>query len=124
MPRLARLAAVLVACGLVVAAAPPLEKRVYKVDSVIATRHGRTLTVEAKGAVQTGGWRKPRLKVLHGPDSRTLVVEFLAQPPPPGMTVIQALVPIRATLRLRLRRRVISVQAQAQANELTAQVLR
>ena len=43
----------------------PAERRVYKVDSVIATRKGGMLTILAKGAVQTGGWRKPRLHVMY-----------------------------------------------------------
>jgi hypothetical protein len=124
MPRVAQLAALLLACGTMLASAAPGERRIYKLDSVIANVKGRTLTIQAKGAVQTGGWRKPRLHMLHSPDAHTVEVELLALPPPPEMTVIQALVPIEATLHVRTRRHIVSVRAEAEANEVTAQVLR
>jgi hypothetical protein len=123
MPRVAQLAAIFFACGTVLAAAAPVEKRVYKVDSVIATRHGTNLLVQVKGAVETGGWRKPRLRVLPHPEGHTLVVEFLAQPPPPAAMVIQALVPISASVHIRTRPHISSVRAEAEANEVTAQIL-
>jgi hypothetical protein len=49
-------------------------------------------------------------------------VEFLATPPPPEMTVIDALVPVAATLQIRGRAE--SVHVQAEENEITSQVLR
>ena len=67
-----------------------------RVDSLIATQKDGVILVQAKGAVQTGGWTKPHLHVMHG-DGHTVTVEFLAAPPPPGMTVIDALVPVTAT---------------------------
>jgi hypothetical protein len=125
MCRAARLAVLFLVGSAMLVAAAPVEKRVYKVDSVIATLKGRTLTILAKGAVESGGWRKGRLKVLRhsASEPHTVLVEFLAAPPPPGMTVIQALVPIQAVLHIPVGRRITSVRAVAEANEVTSQVL-
>jgi hypothetical protein len=78
--------------------------------------------MQAGGAVQSGGWTRPHLHVLHN-DGHTLTVEFLATAPPPGMTVIEAIVPVTATARIKARGRTTSVHAIAEANEITAQVL-
>ena len=123
MWRAVPLAAVLLVCATALAAAP--ERRVYKVDSVIASVKGHILTIQAKGATQTGGWRKPRLRLMRSPigEARTVIVELLAEPPPPGMTVIEALVPVEATLRMPARPHIVSVRAVADANDVTAQVL-
>jgi len=96
------------------------DKRVYKIDSVIATRKGAAILVQAKGAVQTGGWKNARLHVIHS-DKTTVTVEFVAAPPPAGMTVIAALVPVEAAAQI--RGRAPSVRVLAEANEMTAQVL-
>ncbi|HEX4270918.1 MAG TPA: hypothetical protein VHZ32_06010, partial [Rhizomicrobium sp.] len=63
------------------------DKRVFRIDSLIATQKHGQITLQAKGAVQTGGWSKPRLHLIHN-DGRVMTVEFLATPPPPDMTVI------------------------------------
>ncbi len=97
------------------------DRRVYKIDSLIATQKKGEITIQAKGAVQSGGWSKPHLHVLHA-DSHSVMVEFLAAPPPPGMTVIEALVPVAASTELKSR--AASVHAQAEVNEITTQVLR
>ena len=113
----------LAACALLCAApAFAADKRVYKVDSVIATLKRGVILVQASGAVTTGGWTKPHLHVLRN-DGHTITVEFLAAPPPPNMTVIEAIVPIAATARIKSRGRITSVHAIAEANEITAQVL-
>ena len=87
-----------------------------------ASRLGSSRLREASGAVTTGGWTKPHLHVLRN-DGHTITVEFLAAPPPPNMTVIEAIVPIAATARIKSRGRITSVHAIAEANEITAQVL-
>ena len=97
------------------------DKRVYKIDSVIATQKGGVILVQAKGAVQSGGWKQARLHVLHI-DRSTVTVEFVATPPPAGMTVIEAVVPVEAEGRI--RGHAPSVRVLAEANEVTAQVLR
>ena len=111
------LAALLIATAPVSAA----EKRVFRIDGLIATQKKGAILLEAKGAVPTGGWTKPRLHVMHG-DGHTLTVEFLATQPPPGMTVIDALVPVAASVEI--KGRATSVHVLADENEMTSQVLR
>jgi hypothetical protein len=117
MKSLAFLAAVLLAAAPVSAA----EKRVFRIDGLIATQKKGVILLEAKGAVPTGGWTKPRLHVMHG-DGHTLTVEFLATPPPPGMTVIDAVVPVTASVEI--KGKATSVHVLADENEMTSQVLR
>ena len=97
------------------------DKRVFRIDSLIATQKGGEVTLQAKGAVQTGGWSKPRLHLIRN-DSHVLTVEFLATPPPPDMTVIDGLVPVTATIQIRGHAE--SVHVEADENEITSQVLR
>jgi hypothetical protein len=96
------------------------DKRVFRIDSLIATEKDGTILVQAKGAVQTGGWTRPRLHVMHS-DGHTVTLEFLAAAPPPGMTVIEALVPVTASLAL--KGRAASVHVQTEQNEIASQVL-
>ena len=97
------------------------EKRVWRVDSVIATQAGGNVVVQVKGAVQSGGWSHARLKQAHA-DGHTLVVEFVAQPPAAGANVIEALLPVTARLTIKARD-MLTVKALGQANEVTAQIL-
>jgi hypothetical protein len=96
------------------------EKRVFRIDSLIASQKGGMIELQAKGAVQSGGWSKPRLRVLHN-DGKVVTVEFLATPPPSDMTVIDALVPVSAATEL--KGRAASVRVQADQNEVTSQIL-
>jgi hypothetical protein len=97
------------------------DKRVFRIDSLIVTQKDGTILVQAKGAVQSGGWTKPRLHLMHS-EGHTVTIEFLATPPPAGMTVIEALVPVTASLEV--KGRAASVHVQADENEVTSQVLR
>lgn len=105
---------------------PPPGKPVNRIDSLIATLKGQHIVIEAKGAVDGGGWKDARLKpVKSGPgDAHTIVVNFVADPPPPDRAVIAGLVPVSASARLRTRRGVISVRAVAGSNEITTQILK
>jgi hypothetical protein len=116
MKSIALLAALILATAPVSAA----EKRVFRIDGLIATQKKGVILLEAKGAVPTGGWTKARLHMIHG-DGHTLTVEFLATPPPPGMTVIDAVVPIAASVEV--KGRATSVHVLADENEMTSQVL-
>jgi hypothetical protein len=124
-PRILLAAKLLLAACILACAKPALaaDRRVYKIDSVIATLKKGTLTIQAKGAVQGGGWKNAHLRVVHG-DRHSIMLEFIATPPPPGMAVIEGLVPVSATAEIRTRNRVETVHAAADANEITAQVLR
>ena len=104
------------------APAQAAERRVWRVDSVIATQAGTSIVVQVKGAVQSGGWSHPRLRQTRG-DGRTLVVEFLAQPPAANANVITALLPVTARITLRGSGSVVAVKAIAEANDVTAQIL-
>lgn len=117
MKSIVLLAALLLATAPVSAA----EKRVFRIDSLIATQKDGIILLQAKGAVPTGGWTKPRLHVIHG-DGHTLTVEFLATQPPPGMTVIDAVVPVAASVEVKAK--ATSVHVLADENEMTSQVLR
>jgi len=114
--------AFVIACALLGASpAIALEKRVLRIDGLIASQKKGVILLQAKGAVQSGGWTSPRLHVVRR-DGRTLTVEFLATPPPPGMTVIDAVVPVLAEARV--KGRTLSVHVLADQNEITSQVLR
>jgi hypothetical protein len=99
------------------------EKRVFKIDSLIVTRKAGVIQLKAKGAVQTGGWTKARLHLLHN-DGRVMTVEFLATPPSPDMTVIDGLVPVAAVAEIKVKGRASSVHVLADQNEMTSEVTR
>jgi hypothetical protein len=114
--------ALAIACALFCAApAVAADKRVLRIDSLIASQKKGVISLTAKGAVQSGGWTKPRLHVVHA-EGRILTVEFLATAPPPGMTVIDAVVPVTADAQV--RGRASSVHVLADQNEITSQVLK
>ena len=117
-----------IAALFMLAAAPALAgpkaaaERVYKVDSVTATAKGNSITIQAKGAVNSGGWTQARLRLVHN-DGRTLTLELLAVPPPSDMTVIEVLVPVKAGTEVRVKPGIATVKVQAEANEITTQIL-
>ena len=120
MIRLA-LAALLLSLPALSSQAWAADKKVWRIDSLIATQRDGVITVQAKGAVQSGGWKNARLRLLRS-DSHGASFEFVAAAPPPGMTVIDAVVPVTATAQVRAH--APAVHAAAEANEMTTQVLR
>jgi len=117
------LALLLLAASAAALRAAEKEKHVYRLDSVIATAVKGGIQVQARGAVQSGGWSHVRLKLLKS-SADTVVLEFLAQPPAANMAVIQGLLPVGARATVKAGRGVTSVRVVAEANEVTAQVLR
>ena len=119
------LSKLLLAASVLLCAQPALaaEKRVYKIDSVVATQKSGRVTIQVHGAVQTGGWKNPRLHVIPGDNNRTLTIEFVATAPPPGMVVIEALLPISATAEFKSQGQG-AVKVVASANEMTAHILK
>ena len=98
---------------------------IYKVDSASAQVTGRKLTITASGAVSTGGWHNVQLRIdpQRAPDTDTLIVEFVATPPPSGAAVIQALLPVSTTVTVNLPRYPVNkVKLIAQTNSLIAAV--
>jgi hypothetical protein len=103
---------------------PP--KLVARIDGLFATASQGNVVVQAKGAVDSGGWRGAKLRpVKSGPgDAHTIVVEFVATPPPPTRVVIAGLLPVAANTIVKMRRGVVSVRVISGSNEITTQILK
>lgn len=104
-------------------AAAPTPKLIYKVDTVTVKVSGKSLLVTASGAVNSGGWTSPQLRLRepHVSENDTAVVDFFAQPPQPGAVVIEALVPVSASATFPLRPYgTVQVQVMAETNSVTA----
>jgi len=112
-------------CGLhsAIAARPHL---IFRIDKVSATIDGSTLTIDASGAVQSGGWSRPRLRAKpSAPETPVLRVEFVADPPPPKRVVINALLPIKAEFQGPLPKYgTVAITVGSQTNEITTQIRR
>jgi hypothetical protein len=101
------------------------ERPVNRIDSVIATVRQQSILIQVKGAVPTGGWKMPKLKLVRSPaDPHTVVVNFVATPPPANQAVIQGLLPVAANTVVPLRKGVVTVRAVAAINEITTQILK
>lgn len=110
------------------AASPVLsDKPVARIDGLIATAKGGNIVIQARGAVTGGGWKKPALRPVKSTlpgDAHTIVVEFVAQPPPSNLAVIPGLMPVTATVTVRNRKGIITVRAVSAVNEITTQILK
>ncbi len=94
---------------------------IYKVDHVSVSIESHKMIVSATGAVNSGGWENPHLhiKEVRAPEADTLVIEFLATPPAKDEAVIQALLPVSATLAAPLAPYgVTQVKVVAQSNNV------
>jgi hypothetical protein len=103
---------------------PP--KPISRIDGLFATLSKGDVVIQAKGAVDSGGWRQARLRPVKSTaaDAHTIVVEFVATPPAPTQAVIQGLLPITAATTLHMRRGVVSVRVTSGSNEITTQILK
>jgi hypothetical protein len=100
-------------------------KLVYKVDQVTAKIESRKLVITVTGAVRSGGWLRPRLRVKQPwiPESDTVVVEFVATPPSERAMVIQAILPVDAKLSAPLPHYgAVQVKVVAETNSVTAPI--
>jgi hypothetical protein len=81
-------------------------KPIYRIDSATAKVEKNRLVISASGAVRSGGWNNPRLRLkeISVPEGSTLRVVFLAVPPSPRQTVVNALLPVSARRVARLPR--------------------
>ncbi len=105
-------------------AARASERPVWRLDSVIATAlKGGGIQVQVKGAVKSGGWTQVRLRQVKSSND-TVVLELVATPPAANAVVIQALLPVSAQVTVKAGSGVTSVRVEADANDITAQVLR
>ena len=79
------------------ATTPP--KPVFRIDYATATISHRHLVITARGAVRSGGWVRPILRVgASGPEAKTIVVDLVATPPRHGAAVVQSILPVSAKL--------------------------
>jgi hypothetical protein len=107
-----------------VASAAPA-RLVYRIDHATARIEHNRLVIAASGAVSTGGWEKPRLRLHEVPAAQgeTLEVEFMATPPRHRAAVVQAVLPVHAKFAARLPRAgVIQVKFVSQTNAVTVPV--
>ena len=76
-------------------------QRIFRIDHAKVKIENRRLVIFADGAVRTGGWQKPRLRMheVAAPETNTLEVEFLATPPQTTQSVAQAILPVKAELK-------------------------
>ena len=90
---------ILIALATGAALAAPAEL-VYRIDRATATVAHNRLIVTARGAVSTGGWMKPQLRVHESSatEAATLEVEFVATPPRHRAAVAHAILPVGARL--------------------------
>jgi hypothetical protein len=117
---------ILIALATGVAAAAPA-KLVYRIDRATATIAHNRLVIVARGAVSTGGWVKPllRLHEASGAEAPTLAVEFVATPPRHRAAVAQAILPVSARFAARLPRTgVAQVKIVSQTNSVTVPIMR
>jgi hypothetical protein len=109
-----------------VAAAAPA-KLVYRIDHATATVAHNRLVIVAKGAVSTGGWMNPllRLREASAPEVATLVVEFVATPPRHRAAVAHAILPVSTRLTAPLPRYgVVQVKIVSQTNSVIVPITR
>lgn len=113
---------IVVATGVAGAAPATL---VYRIDHATATIQHNRLVVAATGAVSTGGWANPQLRLHEASSAEAgmLEVEFVATPPRLRAAVAQAILPVSARLAARLPHSgVIQVKIMSQTNVVTIPV--
>src|SRR5579863_10461234 len=77
------------------------DKPIARIDSLIAAAKGGQIYIQARGAVMGGGWKHAMLRLIKPSlpaDTHTIVLEFVAQPPPSNEAVIPGLLPVSATI--------------------------
>lgn len=107
------------------AAAPAAaDSLVYRVDSATAVISGKQLIITARGAVKTGGWEHPHLVAKKSHEVGDLDFELVAAPPENSATVIQALMPVKARVTIRLPKNdIAAVRVTGASNTVTAQII-
>jgi len=106
------------------AASTPRYRLIYRVDRASAYIQNNKLIVDVSGAVSSGGWRHPRLRVKPSPpEAAILQMEFVADPPPPKRVFVQELLPIITELKTGLPKyETVAVSVSSQTNEITTQI--
>ncbi|MGA7712368.1 MAG: hypothetical protein WCA81_10735 [Rhizomicrobium sp.] len=107
------------------AAAAAPSQRIFRIDHAKVKIEDRRLVITADGAVRTGGWQKPRLRMheVAAPETNTLEVEFLATPPQTTHAVAQAILPVKATLKTGLPHYgAVQVKIVSETNSMTVPI--
>jgi hypothetical protein len=116
----------LIAMATGVAVAAPA-KLVYRIDCATATVVRNRLVISARGAVSTGGWLKPllRLREASAGEAAALEVEFVATPPRHRAAVAHAILPVSARLAAPLPHTgVVRVKIVSQTNSVMVPITR
>jgi hypothetical protein len=103
------------------------DKPIARIDGLIATARDGQIHIQARGAVLGGGWTRVALKPIKPSlpaDAHTIVLEFVAQPPPSNEAVIPGLLPVTATIALKVRKGMVSVRVLSAVNDITTQILK
>lgn len=116
-------AAIVLSNSPAIAASKPNAQLIQKIDHASASFRDGKLTISAKGAVSSGGWENPQLKLLqHKSKAATLVVEFRANPPAKNLRVIQALLPVSAVTTVKAAHGVTNVRVVSKTNSVTVTI--
>ena len=104
------------------ATTPP--KLVFRVDYATATISHRHLVITARGAVRSGGWVRPTLRIeTSGPEAKTIEVDLVARPPRHGAAVVQSILPVSAKLEAGLPRYgAVEVKIVSETNSVTVPI--
>jgi len=100
--------------------------RVYRIDHASVKIENRKLVISAAGAVRTGGWMKPHLRVheASAPETSTMQVEFVATPPHAKHAVAHATLPVRAKIATALPHYGVSqVKVVSETNSVTVAIV-
>ena len=103
----------------------PNEALIYVVHDVSLTPGDAHVTVTARGSVPSGGWKNPRLRPRNtNSGSGMAEFDFVAQPPPPGAPVTQAVVTFTASTTVERTADFRGVRVYARTNRKEAELPR
>jgi hypothetical protein len=119
-------AALLVAAtSLAAAAGGSPAKPVFRIDNAKATAERGKLVIEANGAVRTGGWENPRLRIERSKTSDEMIIVFVAIPPAPKSMVVQAILPVKAKVTVPMPAAAITeVRIAGETNSVVTKIVR
>ena len=96
---------------------------VYRVDHATAVIQDGLVAVQAKGAVRSGGWERPRL-IVRKTAPGEIRLEFVATPPRNKAAVVQTILPINGKLNIRLSSgSVATIKIVSETNSVTARIV-
>jgi hypothetical protein len=123
--RAAAILAILAAIPFSAYAQSPSPVSVLRVDNVtLADASKNHLVITVKGAVRSGGWSKPQLRIGKR-DGGTLLFDLVAMPPPKNATFIEAVMPVQASETIAMPpQSVTQIKVISETNSATASINR